>query len=163
HDVVDAAVPKLSGVVDRDDVRVLELRDEARLGEEARREIAAAGIDEDLQRDLAPEIGVLDAVDRAHAAAAQAREEPGSRSGQVRQVRDVAEVPDHAVAQGCHGRSVPRRKRASRRNSSSDPVTSRRRSRTRRRNSRRAHDRWFVTVVTGTPNRAARSWYEGRG
>ncbi len=83
HREVEPAV-RLADVVDRDDVRMAERRDGARLAEEARRELAgdrggsesppSAGLapligdDDDLERDRALEPRVEGPVDLAHAA-----------------------------------------------------------------------------------------------
>ena len=68
----------LADVVDRADVRVVERRGDARLPPESLERVGARGElgRQELQRDLAAEADVFGAVDDAHAAAAEAIEDP---------------------------------------------------------------------------------------
>src|SRR5262249_25785165 len=112
---------------------------------------------EDLERDLASELAVVRRVHDAHAAAIQLAAQLVAGPGEVRPLEDFAQVLDRAVGEIPHGGSVPRRARASARNSASVAVISRRVASTAVLNSRRAQWRWFVTWVTGRPSSRARS------
>src|SRR5204862_2293982 len=69
HRDVEQAVLGLTGVVDRDDARVVEGRRHLRLAQEALPEVGLADAGrEELQRRLPPEPDVLGAVDDARAA-----------------------------------------------------------------------------------------------
>ena len=74
----------LAGVVDRDDVRVVDRRGQPRLAQEPLAEAHVLGQlrREDLQRDVAVEREVVGAVDDAHPAAAEQRLQPVA--GQLR-------------------------------------------------------------------------------
>ena len=81
HDEVELAVLRLAEVDDADGVRVIEPARRARLGDEARRRVLFADevrVD-DLDRDRAPEVRLLGAVDAAHPA-------------------DADEIEDHVAA-----------------------------------------------------------------
>jgi hypothetical protein len=73
----------LAGVVDRDDVRVLERRGDPRLALEALAEALRLGVfrGDDLDRGAAPEVQVLGPVDDAHAAAPEAGLDPVAGDG----------------------------------------------------------------------------------
>ena len=155
HRVEDAAVRQRAGVVDGNDPRMLEPRDDARL---AQHPLRGRGIGDargdDLERDLPSEDGVVGEVDRAHPSVTQLLENPVLRVGEVRPLRDAPQMLDGGARQPPHG-ATPRRLFASSRNSRSLEVISRSFSSTMRRNSRRANARKLVTCVAGMWNSSA--------
>ena len=104
-----------------------------------------------LERDLAAELAIEGAPDRAHAAASDAAAQLVFGAREVGRVHDLGQARERRVREA-HGVTTPRRSRASARNSSSLAVSARSASSTSRRSSRRMAERWFVTCVTGSPS-----------
>ena len=165
HHVKEPAVGEPPGVVDRDDARVFEPGEDARLAAEPAFEARAGERVRNLDRHLALELIVDGEEDRSHAAATDffddrvaaglelrpAAERAQARDGRVRQpVRGVA----HSAA---HSTSRPKRSRASRRNSWSLPHSPRSASRARSRKRRRTCARLLVTCACVSPNSRASS------
>ncbi len=98
HGVERAAVGQRAGVVDRHDARVLEAREDAGLVEQPAGGVGLVGV-QDLECDVAVELGVARAVDRTHAAAAERGDEGVARAREVRLVGDGAQVVDRLVRQ----------------------------------------------------------------
>ncbi len=76
HDVEQASVSELPGVVDRDDARVFEAGEHARFDSEPMDHAGIAEAVRDLDRHLARQLLIVGAVHRAHAAAADRLDEP---------------------------------------------------------------------------------------
>ena len=96
--------PNVPDVVDDDDVRVLQLRDGLRLAQQARLAVGrVAARAQELDGDLAIELGIVRRVDLAHAAAPQQADEDEapdalaalespSRSSELRPAAEAAAV-----------------------------------------------------------------------
>ena len=158
HRIEGASVREAACVVDGHETGVLEPGEDPRLGEKRlRRRLAVERHVDDLERETPSEQLVLHLEDVAHAARADARDEPVARAGEIGRAHRAPEPGERRVREPHAGGSVPSSARASARNSSSDAVSSRRSPRTMRRKSRRAAASWFVTSPSVVPNRSARS------
>ena len=100
HHIEKAPVGQRADVVDRNDAGVLELREDAGFGVQARQRRGIRSAAENLHRDVAAQGAVGHAIDGAHAAAPERLHQLVARARQVGQVGDVLEVPECGVRQG---------------------------------------------------------------
>src|SRR5208283_216426 len=184
HGVKNAAILKCAGIVHRNDSRMLEPGQHARLAHEAICEVAfGARYFEHFQRDAALQALVFRCVDAAHPSTRHLRDEAVARAAKVRKLDAAAQVCKHLVGKMPHGvvgdviielfirflradasrphrASQPNTVFVSRWNSSSLPQISRKRSSAILRNSRRAQASALVTSVTAIPYCCASCLYE---
>ena len=99
HHVEQAAIRQRADVVHGDDAGMFEVCQDPRFGLEPRQRGGIGRATEHLERDIASQRAVGDAIDRAHTPAAQRLHHlvPGAR--QVGQIGDLLEMPERRVAQ----------------------------------------------------------------
>ena len=123
HHVEQPPVGQPSHVVDRDDAGVFETGQNARLALEPAFQARARDRVGHLHRDLAAEHLVARQVDGPHASAAHFIDDDVAIRHKLRPGRDGLEASDGGVGQERHSTSTPKISRASRRNSSCEPVS----------------------------------------
>ena len=99
HHVEQPAIGQRADVVHGDDAGVFEVRQDARFGFQPRQRGGIGRAAQHLQRDVAPQRAVGDAIDRAHPPAPERLHQLVPRARQVGQIGDVLQVPKRRVGQ----------------------------------------------------------------